>query len=136
MVRELQQVQGRNTIHENQQIHRNLVQQTSIEQDRGPGKKHQTVTSVDFENPEHNDVLLVNQFGVEADLRNYLDGKERAEELGKQIQWTDDLIDEIVYGLHGLPDEEIEIVEDALGDDRPVIPPGTRTALPSRCRST
>jgi len=50
-------------------------------------------------------------------LENYLEVKERAEELDEQIERTDDLIDEIVYDLYGLTDEEIEIVEEAVGDD-------------------
>jgi type II restriction/modification system DNA methylase subunit YeeA len=54
---------------------------------------------------------------VEGDLRNYLDAKERAEELDEQIERTDDLVDEIVYELYGLTDEEIEIVEAAVDDD-------------------
>jgi hypothetical protein len=35
----------------------------------------------------------------------------------EKIQRTDDLIDEIVYDLYGLTDEEIEIVEEAVADD-------------------
>ena len=46
---------------------------------------------------------------------HYLD--ERAEELDEKIQRTDDLIDEIVYDLYGLTDEEIEIVEEAVKSD-------------------
>ena len=40
----------------------------------------------------------------------------RAEELEAKIQRTDNLIDDIVYELYGLTDEEIEIVEEAVGD--------------------
>lgn len=43
----------------------------------------------------------------------YLD--ERAAELEEKIERTDQLIDEIVYELYGLTDEEIEIVEEAVG---------------------
>jgi type II restriction/modification system DNA methylase subunit YeeA len=39
---------------------------------------------------------------------------ERAEELDEQIERTDALIDETVYELYGLTDEEIEIVEGAV----------------------
>jgi type I restriction enzyme R subunit len=66
-VREIQQVAGRNTMHENQQIHRKLVRHTSVEQDRGHGKKHQTVQYIDYEHPENNDLLVINQFGVEGE---------------------------------------------------------------------
>jgi len=51
---------------------------------------------------------------VEADnLENYLWTVERAEELEENIDKTNDLIDEVVYELYGLTDEEIEIVEEA-----------------------
>ena len=51
---------------------------------------------------------------VADDLENYLETKERAEELDEKIEQTDRLIDEIVYELYGLTDEEIEIVEEAV----------------------
>jgi len=53
---------------------------------------------------------------VADDLENYLKTKERAEELDAKIEQTDQLIDEIVYELYGLTDEEIEIVEEAVGE--------------------
>lgn len=43
-----------------------------------------------------------------------MDAVERAEELDEK---TDDLIDEIVYELYGLADEEIGIVEEAVAKD-------------------
>jgi len=49
-------------------------------------------------------------------LESYRETKERAEDLDAKIRRTDDLIDEIVYELYGLTDEEIEIVEEAVGD--------------------
>ncbi len=48
-------------------------------------------------------------------LRRYIEAKERAAELDGKIKRTDDLINEIVYELYGLTDEEIEIVESAVG---------------------
>jgi len=54
---------------------------------------------------------------VETGLKSYMQTKERAEELGAKIEQTDELIDEIVYELYGLTDEEIEIVEEAVKDD-------------------
>lgn len=50
------------------------------------------------------------------ELDNYLRTKEHAEELDEKIEKTDQLIDEIVYELYGLTDEEIEIVEEAVGE--------------------
>ncbi|MFC5136325.1 MULTISPECIES: hypothetical protein [Haloferacaceae] len=38
------------------------------------------------------------------------------EELDEKIAKTDDLIDEIVYELYGLTEEEIEIVEEAVSN--------------------
>ncbi|MBO4246810.1 N-6 DNA methylase [Halomicrobium sp. IBSBa] len=54
---------------------------------------------------------------VRAGLESYTETVERAEELDAKIEQTDELIDEIVYELYGLTDEEIEIVEEAVGDD-------------------
>jgi len=53
---------------------------------------------------------------VESGLESYVETKERAEELEAKIEETDALIDEIVYELYGLTDEEIEIVEEAVGE--------------------
>jgi type I restriction-modification system DNA methylase subunit len=49
-------------------------------------------------------------------IEDYRDAVERAEELDEKIERTDALIDEIVYELYGLTDEEIEIVEEAVGE--------------------
>ena len=67
-VREIQQVVGTNTMDENEQIHEKLVRHTSVKQDRGHGTKHQTVKYIDYENPENNDWLAVNQFDVVGDI--------------------------------------------------------------------
>ncbi len=50
---------------ENEQIHEKLVRHTTVEQDRGHGKQHQTVKYIDYENPENNDFFALNQFRVE-----------------------------------------------------------------------
>jgi len=67
-VREIQQVTGTSTMDENEQIHEKLVQHTSVKQDRGHGLKHQTVKYIDYENPENNDFLALNQFRVEGPI--------------------------------------------------------------------
>ncbi|GAB3024024.1 type I restriction endonuclease subunit R [Natronobiforma cellulositropha] len=64
-VREIQQVAGTSTMDENEQIHELLVRHTTVEQDRGHGKRHQTVEYIDYENPENNDFFALNQFRVE-----------------------------------------------------------------------
>jgi len=53
---------------------------------------------------------------VREGLESYIETKARAEELEEKIEKTDDLIDEIVYELYGLTDEEIEIVEETVAD--------------------
>lgn len=53
---------------------------------------------------------------VEDGLESYLETMKRAEELEETIAKTDDLIDQIVYELYGLTDEEIAIVEEAAGE--------------------
>jgi len=54
---------------------------------------------------------------VADDLRRYIETKERADELDEKIEKTDQLIDEIVYDLYDLTEEEIEIVEEAVNSD-------------------
>ncbi len=53
---------------------------------------------------------------VEARLESYTQTKERAEELETKIERTDEVIDDIVYELYGLTEEEIEIVEEAVSE--------------------
>jgi hypothetical protein len=54
---------------------------------------------------------------VEADLERYSQTKGRADELDEKISKTNQLIDQIVYDLYGLTDEEIEIVESTVQDE-------------------
>jgi len=49
-------------------------------------------------------------------LEQYADVRARANDLEEKIERTDALIDEIVYDLYGLTDEEIEIVEQAVSE--------------------
>lgn len=51
---------------------------------------------------------------VSDDLQRYLESKSRADELDEKIKKTDQLIDEIVYDLYNLSDEEIKIVESSI----------------------
>ncbi|GGL45138.1 hypothetical protein GCM10009037_30660 [Halarchaeum grantii] len=62
-------------------------------------------------------ITLPDPDDVADDLERYIEVKERADELDEKIKKTDELIDEIVYDLYGLTDEEIEIVEEAVQDD-------------------
>jgi type II restriction/modification system DNA methylase subunit YeeA len=47
-------------------------------------------------------------------LARYIEAVERAKELDEKIQRTDDLIDEAVYDLFDLTEDEREVVEDYL----------------------
>ena len=49
-------------------------------------------------------------------LDSYTETMARADQLEDKIERTDNLIDDIVYDLYGLTEEEIEIVEEAVGD--------------------
>lgn len=53
---------------------------------------------------------------VQKGLERYLETKQRADALDEKIEKTDRLIDEIVYELYGLTEEEIEIVESAVSE--------------------
>lgn len=48
----------------NQLFHENLINMISIQQDLGKGKKNQTVKLIDFECPENNEFLVVDQFTI------------------------------------------------------------------------
>ncbi|MFC5279516.1 Eco57I restriction-modification methylase domain-containing protein [Halorubrum rubrum] len=61
-------------------------------------------------------ITLPDPDDVADDLRRYVETKDRADELDARIEKTDELIDEIVYDLYDLTDEEIEIVEEAVGE--------------------
>jgi hypothetical protein len=50
-------------------------------------------------------------------IEQYIEVKEQTDKIDNKIKKTDQLIDEIVYDLYGLTDEEIEIVESAVQDD-------------------
>jgi hypothetical protein len=53
---------------------------------------------------------------VREGLESYTETVERTEELEAKIEWRDGLIDDIVYELYGLTDEEVEIVEETVAD--------------------
>ncbi|WP_343067668.1 restriction endonuclease [Halobellus ruber] len=69
------------------------------------------------------DVLVIGTYAIKAllsdpddpadGLERYVEIKERAEKLDAKTKRTDKLIDEIVYELYGLTNEEIETVEEA-----------------------
>ncbi|MGG0577515.1 type I restriction endonuclease subunit R [Priestia aryabhattai] len=48
----------------NQKFHEKMVNMISVQQDLGKGKKNQTVRIIDFEKPENNEFLVIEQFTV------------------------------------------------------------------------
>jgi type I restriction enzyme R subunit len=56
----------------NHSIYKTLVHYQSVEQDLGKGRKGQTVKIIDFDHPEKNEFLVVNQFKVEGTNQNII----------------------------------------------------------------
>jgi hypothetical protein len=54
---------------------------------------------------------------IQTDLEQYLEVKTRADELDEKIKTADKYIDNIVYDIYGLTDEEIKIVNSTEQDD-------------------
>jgi type I restriction-modification system DNA methylase subunit len=63
------------------------------------------------------ELTLPDRDDIAEELHQYREQRERAEYLEREIEGTDQLIDDIVYELYGLTDEEIDIVEKAVTDD-------------------
>jgi Type I site-specific restriction-modification system, R (restriction) subunit and related helicases len=61
---ELQHITGANTMAENNDIHEKLIRHTTVEEDLGHGKQHQTVQFIDFDTPTNNEFTAINQFRV------------------------------------------------------------------------
>ena len=74
VVRDLrfQGVEHPTLIETNQTLWETLVQYISVEQDLGKGRKGQTVKIIDFENPDNNEFLCVNQYKVEGAHQNII----------------------------------------------------------------
>ena len=62
-------------------------------------------------------ITLPDPDDVAEDLRRYTELKERAGELDEQIQKNDQLINQIVYELYELTDDEIDVIESVVKDD-------------------
>ncbi len=63
-VNQIKHIRAINHMQANKQIHSLLVKHLSVEQDRGKGKKHQTVKIIDYDNISKNDFLILNQYNV------------------------------------------------------------------------
>ena len=74
VVRDLrfQGVEHPTLIETNQTVWETLVQYISVEQDLGKGRRGQTVRIIDFDNPDNNEFLCVNQFKVEGPSQNII----------------------------------------------------------------
>ena len=72
VVRELTKVTYTNLIEANQEIWEVLNKCVSVMQDLGKGNKGQTVRIIDFENPDNNEFLCVNQFKVLGTEKNII----------------------------------------------------------------
>jgi type I restriction enzyme R subunit len=63
-IRRVTHIQAEGLIEANQKFHRDLIAGISIEQDTGGHRQKKTVRFIDFENPEKNEFLVVNQLWV------------------------------------------------------------------------
>jgi type I restriction enzyme, R subunit len=64
IVRSITHIQATSLMEANQSFHETLINMISIQQDLGKGKKNQTVKLIDFERPENNEFLVVDQFTI------------------------------------------------------------------------
>ncbi|GGH68663.1 type I deoxyribonuclease HsdR [Paenibacillus silvae] len=64
VVRSITHIDAVNLMEANEKIHNMLVNYISVQQDLGKGKKGQTIKLIDFNNPDNNEFLVVDQFSV------------------------------------------------------------------------
>ncbi|KAA9023567.1 type I restriction endonuclease subunit R [Niallia endozanthoxylica] len=64
IIRSVTHIHAMSLMEANQLFHENLINMISIQQDLGKGKKNQTVKLIDFECPENNEFLVVDQFSI------------------------------------------------------------------------
>ncbi|WP_147535649.1 type I restriction endonuclease subunit R [Bacillus marasmi] len=64
VLRSITHILSTNLMEANQSFHENLINMISIQQDLGKGKKNQTVRIIDFERPENNEFLIVDQYSI------------------------------------------------------------------------
>jgi len=63
-VRRVTNIAGTGLLDENRSFHKDLISNITIDQETGDGRRNLTVRFIDFENPEKNEFLAVNQFWV------------------------------------------------------------------------
>lgn len=64
VIRSITHIESTSLMEANQKFHEMIVNMISVQQDLGKGKKNQTVKLVDFEKPENNEFLVVDQFTI------------------------------------------------------------------------
>ncbi|WP_226639861.1 type I restriction endonuclease subunit R [Priestia flexa] len=64
VIRSITHIESTSLMEANQKFHEMLVNMISVQQDIGKGKKNQTVMLIDFEKPENNEFLVVDQFTI------------------------------------------------------------------------
>jgi type I restriction enzyme R subunit len=69
-VRAITHAQGASLLETSESLHTALTYGVSLEQDRGEGKKGQTVRFLDFENPSRNEFVVTRQYTVQGAKRN------------------------------------------------------------------
>ena len=72
VVRDVTIINKASMLEANQHFYEMLVKYTSVDQDLGKGRKGQTVKLIDFDNPENNEFLVVNQFKVQGPKQNII----------------------------------------------------------------
>lgn len=64
VMRSITHIESTSLMEANQKFHEMIVNMISVQQDLGKGKKNQTVKLIDFERPENNEFLVVDQFTI------------------------------------------------------------------------
>lgn len=64
VVRSILHIEATSLMEANEKFHSLLVNYISVQQDLGKGKKNQTVKLIDFQTPENNEFLVVDQFSI------------------------------------------------------------------------
>ncbi len=72
VVREVTLIQTSTLMEANQLFWERLTQYFSVDQDLGSGRRGQTLKLIDFDNPEHNEFLCVDQFKIQGPTQNII----------------------------------------------------------------
>ena len=72
VIKDITQLKTSPLLESNQYIWNTLVNYISVEQDLGKGRRGQTVKIIDFDVPENNEFLCVNQFKIEGPEQNII----------------------------------------------------------------